>query len=209
MYTANTHSWKKAYACYLYVCLSGKLIKKGFGLNELLNIHNSAKVVNVKEPEAGMWTVKVWLFYKAYLFCFNVGSLESVYNVYTLSCNTRMLLLKNSMHNTFVKVSWSLEFGSVKFWWPWKADLNLSDSFLVIKPVDWLFLSISFSPNNQRWSWLRTMVRGIGSSMGVPGWESLCCHLKASFPRAVKFSVPCFPPPNVGMKIIFYFIEWC
>uniref|UniRef100_A0A8C6QPP1 Hemicentin-1 n=1 Tax=Nannospalax galili TaxID=1026970 RepID=A0A8C6QPP1_NANGA len=36
----------------------GKLIKKGFGLNELLNIHNSAKVVNVKEPEPGMWTVK-------------------------------------------------------------------------------------------------------------------------------------------------------
>ncbi|EFB29465.1 hypothetical protein PANDA_009711 [Ailuropoda melanoleuca] len=36
----------------------GKLIKKGFGLNELLNIPNSAKVVNVKEPEAGMWTVK-------------------------------------------------------------------------------------------------------------------------------------------------------
>ncbi|XP_015425412.1 PREDICTED: hemicentin-1 [Myotis davidii] len=36
----------------------GKLIKKGFGLNELLNIHNSAKVVNVKEPEAGLWTVK-------------------------------------------------------------------------------------------------------------------------------------------------------
>uniref|UniRef100_A0A8D0V8T8 Hemicentin-1 n=1 Tax=Sus scrofa TaxID=9823 RepID=A0A8D0V8T8_PIG len=36
----------------------GKLIKKGFGLTELLNIHNSAKVVNVKEPEAGIWTVK-------------------------------------------------------------------------------------------------------------------------------------------------------
>ncbi|XP_044243814.3 hemicentin-1 isoform X3 [Ursus arctos] len=36
----------------------GKLIKKGFGLNELLNIPNSAKVVNVKEPDAGMWTVK-------------------------------------------------------------------------------------------------------------------------------------------------------
>ncbi|GAB1285528.1 Hemicentin-1 [Apodemus speciosus] len=36
----------------------GKLIRKGFGLNELLNIHNSAKVVNVKEPEVGMWTVK-------------------------------------------------------------------------------------------------------------------------------------------------------
>lgn len=46
----------------LYVCLSGKLIKKGFGLTELLNIHNSAKVVNVKEPEAGIWTVKVLLF---------------------------------------------------------------------------------------------------------------------------------------------------
>ncbi|XP_038613568.1 hemicentin-1 [Tachyglossus aculeatus] len=37
----------------------GKLIKKGFGLNELLNIHNSAKVVNVKEPEPGMWTIKI------------------------------------------------------------------------------------------------------------------------------------------------------
>ncbi|XP_073903349.1 hemicentin-1 isoform X3 [Castor canadensis] len=36
----------------------GKLVKKGFGLNELLNIYNSAKVVNVKEPEAGTWTVK-------------------------------------------------------------------------------------------------------------------------------------------------------
>ncbi|EPY80556.1 hypothetical protein CB1_000818017, partial [Camelus ferus] len=36
----------------------GKLVKKGFGLNELLNIHNSAKVVNVKQPEAGIWTVK-------------------------------------------------------------------------------------------------------------------------------------------------------
>lgn len=39
-------------------------MKKGFGLNELLNIHNSAKVVNVKEPEAGIWTVKVLLFYR-------------------------------------------------------------------------------------------------------------------------------------------------
>ncbi|XP_069497466.1 hemicentin-1 isoform X2 [Ambystoma mexicanum] len=37
----------------------GKLIKKGAGLNELLNIQNSAKVVNVKDPEPGMWTVKV------------------------------------------------------------------------------------------------------------------------------------------------------
>uniref|UniRef100_A0A452IZR1 Ig-like domain-containing protein n=1 Tax=Gopherus agassizii TaxID=38772 RepID=A0A452IZR1_9SAUR len=30
----------------------------GSGLNELLNIHNSAKVVNVKDPEPGMWTIK-------------------------------------------------------------------------------------------------------------------------------------------------------
>ncbi|XP_078498867.1 hemicentin-1 [Lissotriton helveticus] len=37
----------------------GKVIKKGAGLNELLNIQNSAKVVNVKDPEPGMWTVKV------------------------------------------------------------------------------------------------------------------------------------------------------
>lgn len=44
--------------------LSGKLIKKGFGLNELLNIHNSAKGGGVKEPEAGIWTVKVLLCYR-------------------------------------------------------------------------------------------------------------------------------------------------
>ncbi|XP_019355735.1 hemicentin-1 isoform X2 [Alligator mississippiensis] len=36
----------------------GKQMTKGSGLNELLNIHNSAKVVNVKDPEPGMWTVK-------------------------------------------------------------------------------------------------------------------------------------------------------
>ncbi|EMP38793.1 Hemicentin-1 [Chelonia mydas] len=36
----------------------GKEIRKGSGLNELLNIHNSAKVVNVKDPEPGMWTIK-------------------------------------------------------------------------------------------------------------------------------------------------------
>uniref|UniRef100_A0A8C6YM76 Hemicentin 1 n=1 Tax=Nothoprocta perdicaria TaxID=30464 RepID=A0A8C6YM76_NOTPE len=36
----------------------GKVISKGSGLNELLNIHNSAKVVNVKDPEPGTWTVK-------------------------------------------------------------------------------------------------------------------------------------------------------
>ncbi|XP_043941249.1 hemicentin-1 [Protopterus annectens] len=37
---------------------SGKLINKGAGLNELLNIPNSARVVNVKDPEPGMWTIK-------------------------------------------------------------------------------------------------------------------------------------------------------
>ncbi|XP_065505206.1 hemicentin-1 isoform X3 [Caloenas nicobarica] len=36
----------------------GKQIIKGSGLNELLNIHNSAKVVNVKDPEPGTWTIK-------------------------------------------------------------------------------------------------------------------------------------------------------
>nr|XP_005290755.1 hemicentin-1 isoform X1 [Chrysemys picta bellii] len=36
----------------------GKQMRKGSGLNELLNIHNSAKVVNVKDPEPGMWTIK-------------------------------------------------------------------------------------------------------------------------------------------------------
>ncbi|NWI93347.1 HMCN1 protein, partial [Pitta sordida] len=36
----------------------GKRLNKGSGLNELLNIHNSAKVVNVKDPEPGTWTIK-------------------------------------------------------------------------------------------------------------------------------------------------------
>jgi hypothetical protein len=66
---ADILNWRKIYACYLYVCLLGKLVKKGFGLNELLNIYNSAKVVNVKEPEAGTWTVKVLLFHEVCL-CF-------------------------------------------------------------------------------------------------------------------------------------------
>uniref|UniRef100_A0A8B9SMW0 Hemicentin 1 n=1 Tax=Anas platyrhynchos TaxID=8839 RepID=A0A8B9SMW0_ANAPL len=38
----------------------GEVISKGSGLNELLNIHNSAKVVNVKDPEPGTWTIKVY-----------------------------------------------------------------------------------------------------------------------------------------------------
>lgn len=45
------------YSMFTYV--SGKQIKKGSGLNELLNIHNSAKVVNVKDPEPGTWMIKV------------------------------------------------------------------------------------------------------------------------------------------------------
>ncbi|XP_025019182.1 hemicentin-1 [Python bivittatus] len=36
----------------------GSLVKKGSGLNELLNIENSAKVVNIKDPEPGTWTIK-------------------------------------------------------------------------------------------------------------------------------------------------------
>ncbi|NWT15620.1 HMCN1 protein, partial [Vireo altiloquus] len=36
----------------------GEQLSKGLGLNELLNIHNSAKVVNVKDPEPGTWTIK-------------------------------------------------------------------------------------------------------------------------------------------------------
>ncbi|XP_060132638.1 hemicentin-1 isoform X1 [Zootoca vivipara] len=36
----------------------GKPIKKGSGLNELLNIENSAMVVNIKEPAPGTWTIK-------------------------------------------------------------------------------------------------------------------------------------------------------
>ncbi|MGH0125472.1 UNVERIFIED_CONTAM: hypothetical protein FKN15_054569 [Acipenser sinensis] len=36
----------------------GKLIMKGAGLNELLHIPNSAKVVNVKDPDPGVWSIK-------------------------------------------------------------------------------------------------------------------------------------------------------
>ncbi|XP_039213555.1 hemicentin-1 isoform X2 [Crotalus tigris] len=37
----------------------GKHVKKGSGLNELLNIENSAKVVNIKEPEPGTWSIQI------------------------------------------------------------------------------------------------------------------------------------------------------
>lgn len=51
-------------------------------MNELLNIHNSAKVVNVKEPEAGMWTVKVLCDFPAcLLFSFQVGMLCKGYKI--------------------------------------------------------------------------------------------------------------------------------
>ncbi|XP_074524022.1 hemicentin-1 [Halichoeres trimaculatus] len=36
----------------------GKLMGKSDGLTELLHIPNSAKVVNIKEPQPGMWTIK-------------------------------------------------------------------------------------------------------------------------------------------------------
>ncbi|XP_062920094.1 hemicentin-1 isoform X2 [Mobula hypostoma] len=37
---------------------SGKIIRKGSGLNELLHIANSARVVNIKNPQPGLWTIK-------------------------------------------------------------------------------------------------------------------------------------------------------
>lgn len=52
---------------YLLPVFLGKRISKGSGLNELLNIHNSAKVVNVKDPEPGTWTIKVRLLQKSCL----------------------------------------------------------------------------------------------------------------------------------------------
>lgn len=106
MYTANVHSRKKNYACYLYMCLSGKLIKKGFGLNELLNIHNSAKVVNVKEPEAGMWTVKVLLFYNVcLLFYVDVGMFYKVCTIGLLISSFAIMesaFTKKQIHSAFV-----------------------------------------------------------------------------------------------------------
>nr|XP_014351766.1 PREDICTED: hemicentin-1-like [Latimeria chalumnae] len=38
---------------------AGRLLRKGFGLSELLNIPNSARVVNVKKPRPGSWMIKV------------------------------------------------------------------------------------------------------------------------------------------------------
>ncbi|XP_029939526.1 hemicentin-1, partial [Salarias fasciatus] len=36
----------------------GKLVEKSDGLTELLHIPNSAKVVNIKDPQPGMWSIK-------------------------------------------------------------------------------------------------------------------------------------------------------
>ncbi|XP_069772736.1 hemicentin-1-like [Narcine bancroftii] len=38
---------------------SGQILWRGMGLNELLYIPNSARVVNVKSPQPGMWTIKL------------------------------------------------------------------------------------------------------------------------------------------------------
>lgn len=54
---------------FFLVFLLGKQIGKGSGLNELLNIHNSAKVVNVKDPEPGTWTIKVKFLQKSFITC--------------------------------------------------------------------------------------------------------------------------------------------
>lgn len=96
----------------LCLYLLGNLVKEGFGLNELLNIRNSAKVVNVKEPEAGMWTVKV-LFHKVYLCYFYVGMF--INSLYLLLQLWRALLIKSYIYGSFVEVSQSHELGSMKF----------------------------------------------------------------------------------------------
>ncbi|XP_059849711.1 hemicentin-1-like [Hypanus sabinus] len=38
---------------------SGQILRRGLGLNELLSIPNSARVVNVRSPRPGMWTIKL------------------------------------------------------------------------------------------------------------------------------------------------------
>lgn len=39
--------------------VTGRRIEKSQGLNELLHIPNSARVINVKDPKPGMWAIKV------------------------------------------------------------------------------------------------------------------------------------------------------
>uniref|UniRef100_A0A665VTB7 Hemicentin-1 n=1 Tax=Echeneis naucrates TaxID=173247 RepID=A0A665VTB7_ECHNA len=38
---------------------AGKIVGKSDGLTELLHIANSARVVNIKDPQPGMWTIKI------------------------------------------------------------------------------------------------------------------------------------------------------
>lgn len=44
---------------HVHVWPLGKLMGKSDGLTELLHIPNSAKVVNIKDPQPGMWSIKV------------------------------------------------------------------------------------------------------------------------------------------------------
>lgn len=37
----------------------GKIVGKSDGLTELLHIPNSARVVSIKDPQPGMWSIKV------------------------------------------------------------------------------------------------------------------------------------------------------
>lgn len=45
--------------CFVLHVFLGRQMKPEAGLNELLNIYNSAKVLNIKEPTPGMWKIKV------------------------------------------------------------------------------------------------------------------------------------------------------
>ncbi len=47
------------YCVLVRVCPLGKIVGKSDGLTELLHIPNSAKVVNIKDPQPGMWSIKV------------------------------------------------------------------------------------------------------------------------------------------------------
>lgn len=51
---------EKKNCCYrICVWPPGKLVGKSDGLTELLHIPNSAKVVNIKDPQPGMWSIQV------------------------------------------------------------------------------------------------------------------------------------------------------
>lgn len=76
--------------CIYSLFFLGKQIGKGSGLNELLNIHNSAKVVNVKDPVPGTWTIKVKLlqiqcmtYLRAYMRCLYNDLLHYLSQIFT------------------------------------------------------------------------------------------------------------------------------